>query len=92
MMRNGVVIVYHPARWTMASGCSTVCCVNGVWICSLLLRYWCKFYSIRVQKLLIAYVLDLLLNNTKVHQIVCACAQKFEYTMDDEVTKLMRKH
>jgi len=42
--------------------------------------------------LLSAYVLDLLLNNTKVHQIVCACAKKFEYAMDDEVTKLMRKH
>jgi len=48
--------------------------------------------SIRVQKLLSAHVLDLLLINIKVHPISCLCANKFEYTMDDEVTKLILKH
>jgi len=42
-----------------------------------------------VQKLLIAHVLNLLLINIKVHLISCACANKFEYSMDDAVTKFM---
>jgi len=39
--------------------------------------------SIRLQKLLSVHVLNLLLIN------ICACAQKFEYSMDYRVTKLM---
>jgi len=42
-----------------------------------------------VKKLLSAHVLDLLLMNIKVHPTSCACANKFEYSTDDEITKLM---
>jgi len=38
-----------------------------------------------------ANVLDLLLINIKVHPISYACANKFEYSLDDEVTKFMLK-
>jgi len=45
-----------------------------------------------VQKLLSGHVLDSLLINIKVHQIDWVCANKFEYSMDDQVTKLVLKH
>jgi len=42
-----------------------------------------------VQKLLSAHLLDFLLINIKVFPISCAYTNKFEYSMDDGVTKLM---
>jgi len=42
-----------------------------------------------VQKLLGRHVFDLVLININVHLISCACAKKFYYLMDDEVTKCM---
>jgi len=71
------------------SKCTGVFKYCGVWICFSLLRYRCIFCSIRLKKLLSAHVLDLLLINIKVHTIYCACAKKFEYSTDDEITKLM---